>query len=487
MKLKSLFLGLVVLFAGVALVKADTVQAKLIGHFDPIGSHSGFYGLFQGWALDANAPQSDVVVHLYMDGPAGKGKLVGWGPASYVRLDVNRVTGYFGDHGYTLYVPGEYRDGANHSVYIYAVGSNGENLLLPGSPKVFNSGPKSKKHAYGTLVNVDGTIYFMNTNTKHPFPSAAVFLSYGYKFSQVVPANNDDRATVVGSVMPMKEVEVNRNPIGNLEEVNQVTATIRGWALDPDSPYSSARYEAYFDGNTNSNAISVTGYAANPRSDVNNVTSYPGNHGFTFSIPESFKDGRVHTVKVYAVDVNTGSKVQLPGYSHSFVLEDPNVFTAEFWSESNSVPAGASAILRWQVLPSLASVTVSGIGPVETSGSRMVTPQSNATYVLTAKYNSQVITKSVAISVNSSSPKLVAFTANRTTVSAFDNQVVLSWTTENATNVVIKANYSNGTHDTYTIQPSGSLTFNLNFTATYTLEASNSKGGAQKSVTVTFQ
>gem|GEM_PF-1488340 len=54
-------------------------------------------------------------------------------------------------------------------------------------------------HPYGTLINEDGTIYMMTSFGKIGIPSEQIFNSWGYKWSQVVPANDQDRQVAVSS------------------------------------------------------------------------------------------------------------------------------------------------------------------------------------------------------------------------------------------------------------------------------------------------
>src|SRR2546423_4183542 len=61
-----------------------------------------------GWTLDSGSPEQSLNVHFYVDGPAGRGAFVGAVVANLLRRDVNYVTGYAGDHGFSFEIPEQY-------------------------------------------------------------------------------------------------------------------------------------------------------------------------------------------------------------------------------------------------------------------------------------------------------------------------------------------------------------------------------------------
>ncbi|MCL5666150.1 MAG: malectin domain-containing carbohydrate-binding protein, partial [Patescibacteria group bacterium] len=92
--------------------------------------------------------------------------------------------------------------------------------------------------------------------------------------------------------------------------------TVYGWAKDPDSENQAIVVHLYFDGQPGSNVSPIGVTAGDYRSDI-------GNHAFNFSIPDSYKDGKVHTVYAYGIDLNdaTGnSNVMLSGSPKTFTL-----------------------------------------------------------------------------------------------------------------------------------------------------------------------
>ena len=91
-----------------------------------------------GWALDPTEPTKSILVHVYVDGPAGSGTLVGAATADAVRLDVNAETKLPGNHGFSFSIPPRFRDGNTHSWYVHAIALSGlgaDNVVLSGSPK----------------------------------------------------------------------------------------------------------------------------------------------------------------------------------------------------------------------------------------------------------------------------------------------------------------------------------------------------------------
>ncbi|HYE22502.1 MAG TPA: hypothetical protein VD998_02845, partial [Verrucomicrobiae bacterium] len=56
-------------------------------------------------------------------------------------------------------------------------------------------------HSNGCLVNASGTVWLIENGMRRGFPSAEVFSSHGYNFSQVVAANAEDTALPVGPVV----------------------------------------------------------------------------------------------------------------------------------------------------------------------------------------------------------------------------------------------------------------------------------------------
>lgn len=111
----------------------------------PIGFHDGTDNptcQTWGWAFDPDVSSQSIDVHIYRDGPAGSGIIVGGYVANTSRPDVNTAYGITGNHGFSVQfnpnTAGEaplYNSGT-HSLYVYAIDTaGGTNFLLYNSPK----------------------------------------------------------------------------------------------------------------------------------------------------------------------------------------------------------------------------------------------------------------------------------------------------------------------------------------------------------------
>lgn len=241
------------------------------GSFDEINTA----GVVRGWSFDPDSSSATNSIHVYVDSPAGAGKT----PyvtinTSLLRSDVNSSKGIAGTHGFEYTIPAALKNNVTHTVYLYAIDINDANksTLLAGSPKSFklstidtpppppSSGgggggstrptpppsvkptptpvPSAGRHTRGTLVNHNGTIYFLGADLRYPFPSAAVFLSWGSRFEDVVPANSGDVAMPIGPVVEYKTSPgVTRHPRATLVNHN---GTIYFLGADVRYPFPSA-------------------------------------------------------------------------------------------------------------------------------------------------------------------------------------------------------------------------------------------------------
>ena len=74
---------------------------------------------------------------------------------------------------------------------------------------------------------------------------------------------------------------------------------------------------------------------------------------------------------------------------------------ASFTAEPSSIQPGQSSTLRWEVSGTVASVAINnGIGAVQNSGNRRVSPQESTTYTLTASGPGGNVTASATVSVS---------------------------------------------------------------------------------------
>jgi len=85
-----------------------------------------------------------------------------------------------------------------------SLGMNWSNIVRDDATDIPVGDPVSNgdtRHTRGTLVLHDGTVYFMGTDMRYPFPSAEVFLSWGSRFQDIVPANAADLLVPVGPIL----------------------------------------------------------------------------------------------------------------------------------------------------------------------------------------------------------------------------------------------------------------------------------------------
>ncbi len=107
----------------------------------------GYLGLancnyIRGWARDPDTT-APIHVHIYADGPAGKGGRF----IRAVRADVYRQDLPFPDkrHGFGIRTPDVLKDGRPHQIYVYGIddSAKGPNSLLRMSPKKVQCGSRS--------------------------------------------------------------------------------------------------------------------------------------------------------------------------------------------------------------------------------------------------------------------------------------------------------------------------------------------------------
>src|SRR5882724_3101214 len=77
----------------------------------------------------------------------------------------------------------------------------------------------------------------------------------------------------------------------------------------------------------------------------------------------------------------------------------------QFTAEPTSIQRGQSATLRWEVSGNATSVSIDqGVGAVQNTGNRRVTPSDSTTYTLTATGAGGSVTASATITVSSPPP-----------------------------------------------------------------------------------
>lgn len=103
-------------------------------------------------------------------------------------------------------------------------------------------------------------------------------------------------------------------PQGSFDGIN-ADGIVFGWALDRDDPSLQVRVDVWIDGK-----YVGTAPTDQVRNDVINVTGVPGEHGFRFQIPAKFRDGKKHTVEVFAIDPQ--------GIQNATLINSPKAYQA---------------------------------------------------------------------------------------------------------------------------------------------------------------
>ena len=109
------------------------------------------------------------------------------------------------------------------------------------------------------------------------------------------------------------------NPVGYLDSVEggEGCVTLSGWAYDADTPNEAVEIHVYMDGGPGTGKGVAVGIIANePREDVNEILGYPGNHGFTATIPLDVTGS--HTFYAYAI--NRGDGDDNPKLTNEFTV-----------------------------------------------------------------------------------------------------------------------------------------------------------------------
>ncbi|MFT7626233.1 MAG: hypothetical protein ACI9WU_005428 [Myxococcota bacterium] len=139
----------------------------------------------------------------------------------------------------------------------------------------------------------------------------------------IEPTTNDsDPELIIPEAEPVVEVPPlelppgdpdPKSPIGFWDSL-QDNGIATGWALDPNQPL----YELFIIIRVDGQTVEPYQRADKPRPDVNEVTGYPGDHGFTFQLPAAAMDGNPHSIELIAVDVGDSPNFQANGSPKTF-------------------------------------------------------------------------------------------------------------------------------------------------------------------------
>jgi hypothetical protein len=171
--------------------------------------------------------------------------------------------------------------------------------------------------------------------------------------------------------------------------------------------------------------------------------------------------------KIVTGELDKQVKAQMPVIS-SFGFDFPEV-----------VP-GDNATLKWNVKQAESVKVDNGLGEVEASGSRLLTPSADATYTLTASNKYGSVTGVAQIKLTDKvSPPLIIFTANTTSIQS-GQTALLVWEVYRAREITIDS----GAKVIVITDPKGYASVQPTTTTTYKLKASYGPAVSTKSVTI---
>ena len=209
---------------------------------------------------------------------------------------------------------------------------------------------------------------------------------------------------------------------------------------------------------TGASTVSISGVGTVP---VNGSTTVSPTQTTTYTLTASSSDGKSVTAPV-TVTVASGSVPQI----------------VVFVATPQTIDAGQSTKLCWQVTGATSIKIDPGVGSnLNANDCATVSPTATTTYTLTATNATGQIQGNVTVNVGA--VRILSFTANPVTSTAAGNPVVLSWTTQNATSVVLVGSEIPPS----TLPANGSFTVNPITNSVYTLTAYG-PGGQTVSVTI---
>ncbi|HSP68027.1 MAG TPA: OmpA family protein [Bryobacteraceae bacterium] len=140
-----------------------------------------------------------------------------------------------------------------------------------------------------------------------------------------------------------------------------------------------------------------------------------------------------------------------------------------------TIRPGQSSILAWSTLNADSVSIQPGIGPVDKTGTRSVTPAATTTYTVTATGGGRTSMCSITVTVSAAVPVIASFTATPATIDAGQSST-LQWSVTNADTVNITS--------LGTVAASGSRSVSPAATTSYILTATNSAGSVTRTATV---
>jgi len=197
---------------------------------------------------------------------------------------------------------------------------------------------------------------------------------------------------------------------------------------------------------TGATTVSISGVGA---VTLNGSTTVSPAQTTTYTLSATSSDGKTVTAPV-TITVASGSVPQI----------------VVFVVTPSTIDAGSSSKLCWQVTGATSISITPGIGSnLNANDCATVSPTVTTTYTLTATNATGQIQANATLNVGA--VRITSFTANPVTSTAAGNPVVLSWTTQNATSVVLIGSEV----PAQTLPANGSFTITPITNSVYTLTA----------------
>ena len=335
-------------------------------------------GLISGFGFDPDMPDFSIDAHIYVDG-----KFAGVAPTDKLNAAQNNQYGINGLHGFIWDIPAAYQDGQTHLVevyflnYPYGTGNN---------PKVWSGNigpceigvPLGKVEAASCFkvsgwafdpeladesvimhIYVDGKVEAgITMDITRPDINQLYAINGDHGFSWNVPTKfRDGKSHLIEAYILNYPYQLGvynpkifsgwvgacptGDPVGHIDHVS--CTKINGWAYDPDIPYDELILHAYVDGKMAA-AINTN----HLRSDVNTNMGISGNHGFEWMLPAIYRDGKSHTVDIYALNFPYGSGLNNPKLYHGVIGPCANLEPVAYVDD-----ASCNAIRGWAYDPDI--------------------------------------------------------------------------------------------------------------------------------------
>lgn len=313
-----------------------SVSGVPFGHLDNFSVGAGI----SGWAYDADAGAAPATIAINVDG-----KLVTTFSAAATRADLATTLGS-SNHAFSIALPQATTPGP-HRYDVYVVNTNGTGAIILASKMLTTS-----TVPFGTLeltnasfltgwaadtdnlsattrvvLLADGNIVrTLPTNvvrsdlkvlgtSPHGFVTFAPAMTPGFHTITLYAMDDKTNTPVLLSVRKLYEPPgVDRQPLGSAESIS--ATTISGWAVDPDVTKPVVIIVTADD-----RAVAAA-FASTSRPDLVALTGSAA-HGFSLTLGPNALAAGTHTLKVYALNAQTGAQVLIGSKSISVAAPPP--------------------------------------------------------------------------------------------------------------------------------------------------------------------